>query len=322
MMTIQETNALRTILFHGLRNEAHADFLLDFRYNLDDYPAVKALVAIELLNKFDIDLERERSLIDIEYKSPFTEPITNTDHRMDNAVLAIHGVVDVNLRHFDPLKVAAAKLILDRLRSFGKIGDKPYKEELMAVQILVADLYVKYKNEIDLLALTPWVNELEAAEKLMTQLMDERFAEWAARSKENIIDVHRDTESDYRKMIPIFEADVNNNGDAKCGPFIAKLNEKIKYYNEHAHHPAAKKDVKHADVAPVAVQDYTGVEVTPLPEVFFVEEGQPTKKLRFTVDYYLTYSDNINVGDAEIIIHGKGGYKGKKTITFNIARTI
>jgi len=313
---------INILLFSFLRYEAHLASLTAFRALLDEHPEVKALIAAELLSKFDADLLREKNRLDIEYRSPLTEPITTTDHRMDNAILGIHGVAEVNLRNFDPLKVAAAKLILDRLRSFGKIGSKPYEEEIIAVRILVTELLVKYKNETGLLDLGPWVNELDTAEKLMTQLMDKRFAEWAARPHEDMSDIHRDTEADYRLILPAIEADINNNGDAKCGLFVGKLNEKIKYYNEHAHHPPVKKDIKHTEVAPIAVQEYTGVEVTPLPEIFYVEEGQPKKKLRFTVDYYLTYSDNINVGDAKIIIHGKGGYIGKKTITFNIAQTI
>jgi hypothetical protein len=311
---------INVIVFAYLRYEAHLAFLTFFRDLLNEHPEVKALIGAELLSKFDADLVREHNRLFIEYKSPLTEPVTTTDHRMDNAVLGIKGVAEVNLRNINPLIVAAAKLILDRIRSFGKIGDKPYEEEIIAVRILVVDLYVKYKNEIDLLALTTWVNELDAAEKMMTQLMDERFAEWAARSHEEMRDVHHDTEADYHKITPAIETDINNNGDAKCGPFVGILNEKIKYFNEHAHHPPVKIDVKNVNVAPVTVQDYTGVEITPLPEVFLEEEGQPTKKLRFSVDYNLTYRDNINAGDAQIIIHGKGGYKGKKTITFNIVK--
>ncbi|MDR3252163.1 MAG: DUF6261 family protein [Tannerella sp.] len=313
---------IKTIIFHAQRNEAHLEFLTTFRTRLDDYPEVKQLVVEALLTKFDADLERERALVDIERKSPLTALIAGADRRTDNAITAISGVVNVNLHHFNPANVAAAKLIYDRLRSFGNIRDKPYEEETVAVRILVGDLYVKFKDEIALLSLTPWVNELEAANQLFAQLLEDRNSELAARPQENIIDVHRDTEADYHKMITVFEADINVNGDAKCGEFVRKLNEQIKYFNEHAHHPPVKKDIKHADAAPVEVQTYTGVEITPLPEVFFVEEGQPTKKLRFTVDYDLTYKDNVNAGDAEIIIHGKGAYKGKKTVTFNIARTV
>jgi hypothetical protein len=314
------TNEFNPVFFHGQNNELHLDFLTDYNAELDKYPAVKALVGNTLLARFNQNLDRERSLVHIEFKSPFTEPIEGADHRMDNAVAAIRGVLDVNLRQFDPLKVAAAKRLLDRLRSFGNIGDKPYKEEVMAVRLLVNDLRSNYKDETTLLDLNGWINELSDAEQLFTRLMDERNTEWASRPHDKIGEVHHDTETDYSKMIGIFEADINANGNAKCGEFADRLNSLIKYYNDHSHHRPVKVDIKKADTAPVAVQDYTGVEITPLPEVFLVEEGQPTKKLRFSIDYFLTYRDNVNAGDAEIIIHGAGRFKGKKTITFNIVK--
>ncbi|MDR3261023.1 MAG: hypothetical protein LBT78_04225 [Tannerella sp.] len=36
-------------------------------------------------------------------------------------------------------------------------------------------------------------------------------------------------------------------------------------------------------------------------------------------DFTVTYRKNIEVGTADLIIHGKGAYKGTKTVTFNIA---
>jgi hypothetical protein len=42
-------------------------------------------------------------------------------------------------------------------------------------------------------------------------------------------------------------------------------------------------------------------------------------KLRFSA---ATYKDNVEVGTATLVIHGKGAYKGTKTVTFNIASEI
>lgn len=39
-----------------------------------------------------------------------------------------------------------------------------------------------------------------------------------------------------------------------------------------------------------------------------------------TVDFSVTYRNNVNVGTATLILHGKGAYKGQKIVTFNIAR--
>jgi hypothetical protein len=48
------------------------------------------------------------------------------------------------------------------------------------------------------------------------------------------------------------------------------------------------------------------------------KENEEFTELRFTVDYFFTYKNNIEIGEAQIIIHGKGKYTGKYTSTFHI----
>jgi hypothetical protein len=50
------------------------------------------------------------------------------------------------------------------------------------------------------------------------------------------------------------------------------------------------------------------------------EDGKETKNLSLGKDFDVSYKNNTNVGTAEVIIHGKGAYKGQFTVTFNIAR--
>jgi hypothetical protein len=56
--------------------------------------------------------------------------------------------------------------------------------------------------------------------------------------------------------------------------------------------------------------------------VHYCEEGKPTVKLWLGKDFSVTYKNNVKVGMAELTIHGKGDYKGQKSVTFNIARKI
>jgi hypothetical protein len=96
--------------------------------------------------------------------------------------------------------------------------------------------------------------------------------------------------------------------------FINELNVQVDYFNDHNHHPAPK-DLKTADVEPVSVQQYTGKPVTPIPVVYL--DGQ---ELSFAKHFTLTYKNNVNRGVAEISILGKGEYRGRKTVTFNIIK--
>jgi hypothetical protein len=94
--------------------------------------------------------------------------------------------------------------------------------------------------------------------------------------------------------------------------FIKQWNVTVEYYNTHIrHHAKVNIDIAIAD--PIAPQTATGKEITPIPTVH-----DEDKELVFTRDFYLAYRKNILPGDATIIIHGKGAYKGKKIITFSI----
>jgi hypothetical protein len=42
------------------------------------------------------------------------------------------------------------------------------------------------------------------------------------------------------------------------------------------------------------------------------------RMLVFATDFTVTYSNNIQRGNTELIVHGKGEFKGKKIVTFNI----
>jgi hypothetical protein len=71
-------------------------------------------------------------------------------------------------------------------------------------------------------------------------------------------------------------------------------------------------------VEAVAIQKYTGKAITPITRVFIKKENDKFSELRFTVDFYITYKNNIKTGEAKIIIHGKGKYTGSYISTFHI----
>lgn len=71
--------------------------------------------------------------------------------------------------------------------------------------------------------------------------------------------------------------------------------------------------VKNTTVTMAESVTYTGKELKPKVKVYF-----GTKKLRSGKDYAVTYKKNKAVGKASVVIRGKGNFKGKKTVTFDI----
>ncbi|MGN0521982.1 MAG: fibronectin type III domain-containing protein [Eubacterium sp.] len=75
-----------------------------------------------------------------------------------------------------------------------------------------------------------------------------------------------------------------------------------------------KDQASYFTVSSISNQVYNGKAKTPSPAVYY--KG---KKLTLNTDYTLSYSSNINVGTAKIVIKGTGTYyTGSKTVQFNI----
>ena len=76
-------------------------------------------------------------------------------------------------------------------------------------------------------------------------------------------------------------------------------------------------DIEDAYFAPIGDEIYTGNAIK--PDVLVRFNG---KLLVKGIDYDLTYSDNIEVGTAQVVVTGKGNFGGKREMTFNIVRPV
>lgn len=305
---------INRIRIEHLRNEAHYQFLLQVENLFASQPAVADIVPQQLAGLKAL-VELEGQLVDAIRVSGFTEKIAEADRLRDRLVVGINAAVTAFLHHYDPARVEAARAIELRLKSFhGDIEKKSYEEEAAAVKILVTDLETKYAAQVTLLDLGGWVNKLGAVQEEFDNLFARRNAEQANKPREKLRALRKRIDTAYRDIVGRIDAFTLLNGDQVCAVFIRRLNSEVDYFNEHIHHHA-QKGIDRAFVETIPNQEYKNKPVTVFPEVF---DGD--KKLVFSVDYELSYHDNDRPGTAAVIIHGKGAYKGKKTVSFNISR--
>ncbi|MDR1120360.1 MAG: DUF6261 family protein [Dysgonamonadaceae bacterium] len=311
---------IKAIYFIYLRNEAHYEFLWIFSHLLDEYPQVKALLAT-LYDTFIALLGIEKKLLDAARASALTQQIVDADRRVDHAISSIKATIKAARYSLDPTVVEAARILYIRIREFGDIRKKAYEEESAAVQVLLGDLNGIYAPQVLLTGIQAFVMELADAEAAFIQLYLQRGDETALRPQERMTDVHREIEATYHSIITLINASAILS-PGSYDDFIAKLNAQVIYFNEHNHHHA-RKDISVSDdcvVEPVDTQKYSEKAITPIPKAYYREEGKPTVELVFAKDFSVTYKNNVNVGTADLTLHGKGKYRGQKTITFNIAR--
>jgi hypothetical protein len=273
-----------------------------------------AAIVTAYLDKFNELFNIEFKLVDAMKTSEYTRKIADTRKRIDRDLVGINNIVDSALHHFDPATVKAAKSLALRLKPFtGRAGKKTYEESAGGISILLDDLNDTFRPQITKLDLDGWIDELAEAHSTFRQLLNLRNNERAARPQYKLKTIRKQIDAIYRQMVELIDSYSIANDAEICAKFVLRLNAEVAYFNNNYRYRATI-DVKRFVVKPIPVQTLDGGHpATPMPEVFYND-----KKLVFTVDYELSYSNNCKPGTATVFIHGKGAYKNVKAISFNI----
>jgi hypothetical protein len=311
---------ITTLRFSYLRNEAHYEFLFVVFCLLENFPEVYHLVE-PLIDEFRYLLDLEKQRLDSARSSAYTQQVAEANHRIARAISGIKATIKAALFSFDDKVVEAARVLQLYFKVFGNIQKKAYEEESAAVQVLLSDLTGKFAPQITLLGLELWIEWLSNEEATFTALYMNRNSEMAERPRKRFRTVRRQVEYSYQRIIELITATALTEPREEYNEFIAQLNAQIKYFNEHNRHHACK-DISignHCVIEPIETQTYTGNAIIPIPKVYYREDGKSSLALVFAVNFFVTYKNNVDVGMAKCIVHGKGGYKGQMTVTFNIS---
>jgi hypothetical protein len=304
---------IQTVKLGKMRGELHLKFLTTFRHMLEENPEIKEYILPALWYTYNSFLELETKLVDAARASSLTKQLEEADAHVDRDIVGINAVISAALHHFNPDVVRAAGELQLRLKAFGRIDSKSYEEESMAVTLLLGDLTSNFSLQVELLGLQDWVDDLTAANAEFDSLFEQRNTELADRPSEKLVDVRKKIDGFYHGIIDRLEAVVVLEPSSEKNEFVRKLNEEIRYFNDHVHHPT-RISLKHATVDPIDPQPWTGGQpVTPIPAVRMED-----RRLGFARDFTVDYRDNEERGTATIIIRGRGKYIGQREATFNI----
>jgi hypothetical protein len=316
---------IKAIRLRYLPAEEHFNYMTQFKGLVDDTPDVETLVT-KLYEAFVPVLDIEGALINVMKKSDYTARIAAADGRVDRCLTGMNATIAAAQHSADPDIVAAAQSLHNRFQAFGSIRRKNYEAETTDVNLLLADLRTpEYALKVNLVGLPSWVVELTAAEAEFEKLYTQRRDEMAKKPQGRLSNARRETNNCYYPIIEKLNAYACSLPTIPdpMSVFMAKLNVVVDYFNERFH--PVKKDISvgdHCVIEAIPVQKYTGSAVIPIPRASYREEGKETVALTFAKDYSVTYRGNEKVGTAEAILHGKGAYKGQKTVTFNIEEEV
>ncbi|MDR2362178.1 MAG: DUF6261 family protein [Prevotellaceae bacterium] len=292
---------------------------MDIKQLIEGDTVIKGIVA-DLLPPFYDLITVEGSLVDAMRGSQYTEELSEADKRRDRCLVGINSSIEAGLHHFDPAVVQAAHSIKMRIKAFrGEIESKPYLEEAAAIAILLNDFGSSLATAVTTVGISAWVTELAAAQQQFNTIFQLRSNEFSQRPQGKLEEVRKELNAMYRTITNRIDAYNIVNADS-YNAFIRQMDEYVDYFNEHSSRKI-KKDISKSDhtvVEPIPTQTYTGESIIIIPTVYYREEDMPAEKLELGKDFTVSYKNNINIGMAYVSIYGKGLYKGRVTVTFDI----
>jgi ElaB/YqjD/DUF883 family membrane-anchored ribosome-binding protein len=308
---------IKVMYFDRLTNEEHYQFMFAFRTMVDKYDATKALLAVELA-EFDRLLELECTAINTPLGSPITAKIKAADKALDKLLILTITAIDTAKYSLNPALVRAAEELQFVLKPYGRIQGKKYKAEIGAVKSLLEDLKGKYLPQSTTVGIVQWLDSIQEVVATEEALFMQRGAENARRThRKKMKDIRPEVETLLRRMtkrVEVAATDTTQQYDT----FIAELNEVVRDTNER--HRQRQRDIAEAivDSLPEQTLDKTGY-ATPLCNVSIKDPATGNMlELVFAKDYTIFYRRNNKIGNAELVVRGKGRYRGVKMVTFRV----
>jgi hypothetical protein len=307
----------KILRFVWLPNAAHSRFCA--RVSIELAAAGEAVINAlgTLPAEFESWHSRENALMDWVRRDALTQRIAEANRNMNRVLMGMVSQVRALRRSARPDVVAAAGRMFIMYREYGYVYRKPYEAQGGDVDSILRQLAGAYAADVALLDLGTWAGELQDAYAQFRQLLAQRDMHSLLKPEEGFPAVRRGIEGVYRRIVAIVDAGAVLGQSPDFALFIDKLNPDIDRLNAEFHR--VRHRIARAEPAPIPPQAFTGQPVTPSPDVYcVVPHAADAVRLLPGRDYYLSYKNNTHPGNATCIIHGRGAFRGRKTITFVI----
>jgi hypothetical protein len=268
----------------------------------------------------DTALTAMRARMDINRKSPLTVQIEALDGQRDNIFADLRRSVKTDTQSGIPTTKAAGDTLMQVLKPFWNINTEPMASQTDQIDIF-HDHYMANSDAVNAahsLNLSPVLQNLFTCNNQLKALYAQRFDEEAVIDGPSAVSLKPPVVKAYDAFCLAIEQELDALPTPELQTVFNEMNDMRRKYVGRKPLPLT---VKNTTVEPIPLQTYTNLPVTPIPVVHY-NNGKETKKLVFTHDFDLAYRNNVDVGEAQCIIHGKGKYAGQYITTFHIARGV
>jgi hypothetical protein len=241
---------------------------------------------------------------------------------MDRALTALRMRVRAQVYSTNTTIAEAAQRVYTMLKDYGNVTLKPYEYQAGDIESILRQFASggAYCSDASTLGLSTQISELQASFTLFNQLLKQRDDKSLLKPDKTFKEISRLIEAKYHRIETTINAGAALNASSAYTTFINHLNPEIERLNAEFHR--VRRDIADAEPEQIQPQAYTGRPLTLTPKVLYVTPHDGTVQLELGKDYNLTFKKNVEVGNVQCTIHGKGAYKGRKTVIFTIVLTV
>ncbi|MDR1170150.1 MAG: DUF6261 family protein [Prevotellaceae bacterium] len=269
---------------------------------------------IKKIAKLRADNTVMKTEMDRSHSSLFTGPIKQANDVCDATIEDIKRSVKTGNMSTVAAKASAGTILDHFMKPFWDVNKQPLLSQIS----MTGEMLVRYSADTALqqaaqtLAIADLFAALPTQNATLLNLYNQRLAESVA-DLPAASDLRDIVAADYNAVCDLAARAVNTEPvqDALVKLFNGVNDIRRKYS---ALSPA-KINIAEAVTEPLSSQTYTGKAITPIPVMYY--DGE---ELVFAVDFSVTYKNNVEVGEATVVMHGKGRFNGQHTRKFNIVR--
>jgi hypothetical protein len=249
--------------------------------------------------------------------NPFTEKIARFDGLRDDCLGEIHRTAKTASKSSIVANADAGESLMIFIYPYRHVAKEPLMSQTSTLNYMQTQFNADpaLQAAAATLQLTDVFANMFSANEQVSILWNERAIGDAEKNGPSPSSLKNNLEKVYHDFCNVIVLTANYQPNPEIETLVSVMNDiRIKY----SKFLPTRLTVSNTVTEPIAIQKYTGKNITPLTRVFHKKENGELNELQFTVDFYITYRNNIEVGEAQIIIHGKGKYKGSYISTFHI----
>ncbi len=262
----------------NLRNGAH------FEFHSSTIQRAKANSTVntqfeKFLTPYNADFQLEDKALKVSQKSFLTDDIVKVDDLRKNLYLTYRKMVKAMLDYPIENMASAAKVLAQNIKDYNIDPNGQMDLETGLLHNMLTDLKGDLAEQVELLNLTPVIEQLEIANTKMRELLEERNTAYAERKVGAMRESRAKVDEDYRKFIQVVNAYILMEEDEEVISFAKKQNAAILRYRQIIGQTSGNKK-----------PDEGGDEPTPEPEtpaitaVYQKEGGDPENPHRIGRD--------------------------------------